>query len=300
MIQAVQLTKTFDDFTALDQFNAHIQDGSIYGLVGSNGSGKSTLLRLISGIYRPDGGDILVDNAPPFENTSIKDLIFHVSDDLYFLPQTTMDDMARFYQGVYSRFDSTVYGELCQRFPIDAKKKLHTFSKGMRRQVALILSLACCPKYLLLDEAFDGLDPVMRGAVRKILADRLADGGMSVVIASHNLRELEDLCDHMGLLHQGKVIFEREIDEVKLGFCKVQAAFALPPAAAVFQEQLNVMQMDVTGSVVNLIVRGSSREVLGYVQSLSPLFAESIPLTLEEVFIHEMEAVGYDYNKIIF
>jgi ABC-2 type transport system ATP-binding protein len=169
----------------------------------------------------------------------------------------------------------------------------------MKRQVALILALATRPRFLLLDEAFDGLDPVMRGALRKILADRIADDGMSVVIASHNLRELEDLCDHMGLLHQGKVIFEREIDEVKLGFCKVQAGFREMPTDDVYK-QLNVMQMERTGSVVNLIVRGASGEVLSYMETLNPLFVESIPLTLEEVFIHEMEVVGYDYNKILF
>lgn len=299
MIQAINLTKTFDGFTALDDFSAEIRDGSIYGLVGSNGSGKSTLLRTISGIYRPDGGEIRVEGEKPFDNIPVKDLVFHVSDDLYFLPQSTMDDMAKFYAGVYSGFDFSVYADLCGKFPIDPKKKINTFSKGMKRQVSLILALSSRPKYLLLDEAFDGLDPVMRGALRKILADRIAEQGMSVVIASHNLRELEDLCDHMGLLHQGKVIFQREIDEVKLGFCKVQAGFRSMPGPEAFRH-LNLMQMDVSGSVVNLIVRGASGEVLSYIESLSPMFSESIPLTLEEVFIHEMEAVGYDYNKIIF
>jgi ABC-2 type transport system ATP-binding protein len=299
MIQATELTKTFDGYTALDQFHAEIPAGSIYGLVGSNGSGKSTLLRLISGIYRPDGGSIRVNEHEPFENPAVKEEIFHVSDDLYFLPQSSMDEMARFYESVYSAFDRDAYKDLCDRFPINPAKRIQTFSKGMKRQVALILALATRPRFLLLDEAFDGLDPVMRGALRKILADRIADDGMSVVIASHNLRELEDLCDHMGLLHQGKVIFEREIDEVKLGFCKVQAGFREMPADEAYR-QLNVMQMERSGSVVNLIVRGGSTEVLSYMETLNPLFVESIPLTLEEVFIHEMEAVGYDYNKILF
>jgi ABC-2 type transport system ATP-binding protein len=299
MIQATELTKTFDGYTALDQFHAEIPAGSIYGLVGSNGSGKSTLLRLISGIYRPDGGTIRVNDGDPFENPAVKEEIFHVSDDLYFLPQSSMDEMARFYENVYSAFDKDADKDLCDRFPINPAKRIQTFSKGMKRQVALILALATRPRFLLLDEAFDGLDPVMRGALRKILADRIADDGMSVVIASHNLRELEDLCDHMGLLHQGKVIFEREIDDVKLGFCKVQAGFREMPTDEAFR-QLNVMQMERSGSVINLIVRGGSTEVLSYMETLSPLFVESIPLTLEEVFIHEMEAVGYDYNKILF
>jgi ABC-2 type transport system ATP-binding protein len=299
MIQAQSITKNFGDFTALDSFNATIPDGSIYGLVGSNGSGKSTLLRIISGIYRPDGGELLVGGEAPFENPAVKNTMFHVSDDLYFMPQYTMDEMARFYAGVYTGFDMAAYNSLCGKFPIDPKKKINTFSKGMKRQVSLILALSAGPKYLLLDEAFDGLDPVMRGALRKILADRIADSGMSVVIASHHLRELEDICDHMGLLHQGKVIFEREIDEVKLGFCKVQAGFKAMPGDDAFK-QLNVMQLDRSGSVVNLIVRGASGEVLSYMETLNPMFVESVPLTLEEVFIHEMEAVGYDYNRIIF
>ncbi|MDR2932310.1 MAG: ABC transporter ATP-binding protein, partial [Oscillospiraceae bacterium] len=236
MIQATGLTKKFDDFVALDCFDTTIPDGSIYGLVGSNGSGKSTLLRMISGIYRPDGGEILVCGEKPFENVVIKDMVFHVSDELYFLPQSTMDDMAKFYGSVYSAFSDADYSALCARFPIDPKKKLHTFSKGMKRQASLILALSAHPKYLLLDEAFDGLDPVMRGALRKILVDRVLEHGVTVVIASHNLRELEDLCDHMGLLHQGKVLFEREIDAVKLGFCKVQAGFQVFPDMSAFEQ----------------------------------------------------------------
>jgi len=299
MIEARSLTKTFSGFCALNEFCAVIPDGSIYGLVGSNGSGKSTLLRMISGIYRPDGGEIVVAGENPYENPDIKNLIFHVSDDLYFLPQSTMDDMAVFYMSIYKGFDMKTYNSLCGRFPIDPKKRLNTFSKGMKRQAALILSLAAEPRYLLLDEAFDGLDPVMRGAVRKILADKIADGKMSVVIASHNLRELEDICDYMGLLHEGKVIFQREIDEVKLGFCKVQAGFTQMPNDAALQ-QLNIMQLEKTGSVLNMIVRGRGDEIMGYIETLNPMFVETVPLTLEEVFIHEMEAVGYDYNKIIF
>ena len=299
MIAAKGLTKTFDGFTALDSFTAQIPTGSIYGLVGTNGSGKSTLLRLISGIYRPDGGEIEVAGESPYENVAVKSRIFLVADDLYFLPQSNMDDMARFYAAVYPSFDMDVYREMCGRFPLDPKKRINTFSKGMKRQAALVLSLACRPDVLLLDEAFDGLDPVIRGALRKILADLIADGGMTVVIASHNLRELEDLCDHMGLLHAGKVVFAREIDEVKLGFCKVQAAFSAMPGRDALSS-LDILQKDSSGSVLNLIIRGRPEEALRVIEALNPIFAEAVPLTLEEVFIHEMEAVGYDYNKIIF
>ena len=293
------LTKTFENFTALDSFTSEIPGGSIYGLVGTNGSGKSTLLRLISGIYRPDGGEILVEGEAPFENVAVKSRIVHVSDDLYFLPQSNMDDMARFYAGIYPSFDWETYRAMCGRFPIDPKKKIGKFSKGMKRQTALILALACRPKILLLDEAFDGLDPVIRIGLRKILADAISGGDVTVMIASHNLRELEDLCDHMGLLHRGKIIFAREIDQVKLGFCKVQAAFNQLPDDTQLAG-LDIAQRSVAGSVLTLIVRGRPDEIMAIIQKLDPLFVETVPLTLEEVFIHEMEAVGYDYNKIIF
>jgi len=293
------LTKTFEGLTALDNFTAEIPGGSIYGLVGTNGSGKSTLLRLISGIYQPDGGEIFIDGEHPFENISAKSKVVHVADDLYFLPQSTMDDMAGFYAGIYKSFDWDTYNEMCGRFPIDPKKKIGKFSKGMKRQTALILALACRPKILLLDEAFDGLDPVIRIGLRKILADIIADGDVTVIIASHNLRELEDLCDHMGLLHAGKVVFAREIDQVKLGFCKVQAAFNdLPDNDQL--AGLDVAQRSAAGSVLTLIVRGNPDDIMAVIGELNPLFVETVPLTLEEVFIHEMEAVGYDYSKILF
>ena len=299
MIIAKELTKTFEQFTALDSLSTSIPDGSIYGLVGSNGSGKSTLLRLLSGIYKPDGGEVTMDGEMPFENPAVKNQVYFVSDDLYFFPQHTMDGMAKFYGSMFSTFDQTAYRSMCERFPIDPAKRINTFSKGMKRQVALILALACQPRYLLLDEAFDGLDPVIRSGLRKILVDQISERNMTVIISSHNLRELEDLCDFMGLLHHGKVIFEREIDDVKLGFCKVQAGFSVLPEPASLKA-LDVMQLEQTGSVVSMIVRGKSREILDHMHTLNPLFVETVPLTLEEVFVHEMEAVGYDYNKILF
>ena len=299
MITTNNLTKIFDTTRALDSVGIEIEDGSIYGLVGSNGSGKSTLLRLISGIYSPDGGEILVEGVAPFENIQIKDFVTLVPDENYFFAQSTMDEMAVFYERMKSGFDRALYKFLCDHFPIDPAKKISTFSKGMKRQVALILAIATRPRYLLLDEAFDGLDPVIRAAVRKILADQISENGMTVIIASHNLRELEDICDHIGLLHKGKIIFEREIDESKLGFCKIQIAFKNPPDPSVF-EQLNILQRNDSGSVSSLIVRGNSFEAAEYLETLNPLLVESVPLTLEEVFIHEMEVAGYDYSNILF
>ncbi|MCI8650244.1 MAG: ABC transporter ATP-binding protein [Anaerotruncus sp.] len=299
MIKATSLVKCFDDFTALSALTTEIQKGSIYGLVGSNGSGKSTFLRLAAGVYQPDGGSIEFDGQPIYENIAIKNRIFFLADDLYFLPQSNMNDMARFYKGVYSNFSEERYAKLCTIFPLDPKKKLHTFSKGMKRQAALLLGLACQPELLLLDEAFDGLDPVIRGAVKKLLVDDIAARDMTVLITSHNLRELEDLCDHVGLLHQGHILFEREIDELKLGFCKVHAAFQGEVAEDMLLG-LEIMQLNRSGNLYNLIVRGTSATAADYLLSHGAIFAEGVPLTLEEVFIHEMEAVGYDYNNIIF
>ena len=299
MIRAENLVKCFGDFTALSALCTEIQSGSIYGLVGSNGSGKSTFLRLCAGVYMPDGGTVEVDGEPVYENTALKGRVFFVADDLYFLPQSNLCDMADFYERCYRSFSRERFEKLCTIFPLDVRKKLNAFSKGMKRQAALLLGLSCEPDLLLLDEAFDGLDPVMRGAVKKLLSDDIAARGMTVLITSHNLRELEDLCDHVGLLHQGRILFEREIDELKLGFCKVHAAFpgGFDEAAL---EGLDLMQVSRTGSLLNLIVRGTSAETSALLLERGAVFAEGVPLTLEEVFIHEMEAVGYDYNNILF
>ena len=299
MIKAQSLVKCFGDFTALSSLDTEIHAGSIYGLVGSNGSGKSTFLRLASGVYMPDGGQVTVAGEPVYENIAVKERIFFVADDLYFLPQSTLEEMATFYKQIYRRFSDTKYKKLCTIFPLDPRQKLGTFSKGMKRQAALLLALSCEPDLLLRDEAFDGLDPVMRGAVKKLLSDDIASREMTVVITSHNLRELEDLCDHVGLLHQGKILFERELDELKLGFCKVHAAFPQGMDDAALAG-LNIMQAVRTGSLVTLVVRGNSAEASDYLLRQGAVFAEGVPLTLEEVFIHEMEAVGYDYNNILF
>lgn len=299
MIKSNALVKCFGDFTALAALTTNIPAGSIYGLVGSNGSGKSTFLRLIAGVYSPDGGTLTVEGQPVYENIAVKKRIFFLADDLYFLPQSSMQDMAEFYRNAYPGFSQERYDKLCSIFPLDPKKKLSTFSKGMKRQAALLMGLSCQPDLLLLDEAFDGLDPIIRGAVKKLLSDDISSRGMTVIITSHNLRELEDLCDHVGLLHQGRILFEREIDELKLGFCKVHAVFpgGMPEDAL---KDLKIMQVSRTGSLVNLIVRGTSNETSEYLLKHGATFAEGVSLTLEEVFIHEMEAVGYDYNNIIF
>ena len=299
MIEAKNLVKRFGEITALQSMNITVQDGSIYGLVGTNGSGKSTFLRLTSGVYYPDEGSIQVENQDVYEQPSLKDKIFFVPDELYFLPQSTTEDMAHFYASQYSGWDWEYYRKLVGIFPIDPKKRLNTFSKGMQRQAAILLALSARSRYLLLDEAFDGLDPVIRGAVRRLLADEVAQGNLTVIISSHNLRELEDLCDHVGILHKGNILFSQELDELKLGFCKVQAAFRPDRDIKEFSG-ITVMQYEKRGSLFNMVVRGNSAQVLEYLGQFQPVFAEALPLTLEEVFIHEMEDIGYDYSSIVF
>lgn len=298
MIKATNLVKKFDDFAALDGLCTEISSGCIYGLVGPNGSGKSTLMRLMSGIYMPEGGSITIDDQPSFENTTVKDRVFYLSDDIFFLPKATTDQMAAFYAGLYTSFSWEKYNQLKKYFPIDCTKRISTFSKGMRRQSALLTALASNTDYLLMDEAFDGLDPVIRLMIKKLLAEEIATRNMTVIITSHNLRELEDLCDQIGLIHKGKLLFEKDLDELKFGFCKVQAAYKEnPPDWAA--SGLNILQKTQKGSVTNLLIRGNTEETLDVIEGYGPIFCEVIPLTLEEVFIGEMEAVGYDYNNLV-
>lgn len=299
MIEILDITKRFERSTALDNVSLQIERGCIYGLVGTNGSGKSTLLRLIAGVYSPEQGSVKIDGAPVFENPVKKQEVFFVSDDLYFHPQATLEEMARFYRAAYPRWSEERYQKLCELFPIGTRRKLANFSKGMRRQAAFILALACAPDYLLLDEAFDGLDPVIRHAVRKIISDMIAEFNSTVVISSHNLRELEDFCDRIGLLHQGVLKLECAIDNIHLDFCKMQAVFR-PMPESIELPGLRVLSQERRGSVVTLVCAASEQQVCEAIESLSPVLCETVNLTLEEVFIYEMEAVGYDYNKIIF
>lgn len=299
MISVTNIVKRFETKHALDNVSMQIDCGCVYGLVGTNGSGKSTLLRLIAGVYSADAGEIAIDGVPVFENPEVKQQVFFVSDDLYFHPQATLSDMARFYRAAYPRWDADRYRKLCELFPVGVNRKLSTFSKGMRRQAALILALSCAPEYLLLDEAFDGLDPVIRFAVRKIISDMISEYNMTVVISSHNLRELEDFCDRVGLLHNGKLKLECAMDDIRIGFTKVQAAFR-PMPEKVEPEGMRVLSKSVSGSIVTLVLQASEEEALAAVNRMEPILAEAVGLTLEEVFIYEMEAVGYDYTKILF
>jgi ABC-2 type transport system ATP-binding protein len=301
MIQIQNVSKSYGKSKkkSLNNVSAGIRDGSLFGLVGSNGAGKSTLLRIMAGIFLPDTGDVLYDGKAVYENNAVKRQMIYISDDMFFLPHCNLKDMMNFLAGLFPAFDYARAHELIRLFGLTPTARISTFSKGMQRQSAILLALACRPKYLLCDETFDGLDPVKRLLLTKLLAAESSENGMTVIIASHNLRELEDICDHIGLLHEGGILFESELDSLKLGFYAVHAAVAeeLKPGMLGDAEILSVTKR---GSLVTAVAKGSREQVEEAFAELKPEFFEIIPLTLEDMFIAEMEERGYDASKIIF
>ncbi len=298
MITANNLTKKFEDVIALDNVNFEIEDGLVYGLVGSNGSGKSTLLRLISGVYYADGGNISVEGIECFDNPVIKSQIAFLGDTPYFLPQSNLKEMKTFYKGMFPTFDDSEYKRLLDIFPLDENKRISGFSKGMQRQASLILQLATKPRYLLLDEAFDGLDVVMRRVLTNLIMEGVEARGMTAIISSHNLRELEDVCDHIGLIHNGQLLLNDNLDNLKNSVHKIQVVFNEVPEIDAFRE-LEIIKSERTGSVLHIIARGKREEILKYINTFNPLLAECIEPTLEEMFIFELEATGYDVKNIL-
>lgn len=294
MIQVNGLTKKFDSFTALSALNCTIPSGCIYGMVGSNGAGKSTLLRLICGVYKPDQGNVTLDGKNIYENPELKSRLVFVPDELYFLPQSSMQRMAQMYASIYPNFDFSRFGELTKSFKLNPNANLNTFSKGMRRQAATILALSCCTDYLFLDETFDGLDPIMRNIVKKILYADVAERGATAVITSHSLRELEDTCDQLALLHRGGLVLESDIQNLKTSLFKLQLGYTTPVERSHF-DGIELLSYRQTGSVVTLIVRGDREKLRHELCSRSPAPAllDILPLSLEEVFIYELDALGY-------
>lgn len=297
MITVDKLTKKFGGFTALDHLSLTVEKGCVYGLVGSNGAGKSTLLRLVAGIYNADGGKIEVDGLPIFDNPEAKKKLAFVPDELFFLPQATMDRMADLYESSYERFDRSRYRELVSAFGLNPRAKINTFSKGMKRQAASILALSCRAEYLFLDETFDGLDPVMRNLLKKVIYSDVADSGVTAVITSHSLRELEDTCDKLALLHKGGVVFESDIENIQTMLFKLQVAFADEYDESRF-DGIEIVDFNKKGSVSNMIVRGDRTEVENAILDMEPILCETLPMSLEEVFVFELEARGYAFDDI--
>ena len=295
MIEINDISMRYGTFPALSGVSLQIGDGSVYGLIGSNGSGKSTLLRLLCGAFKPEAGAITYDGVSVWENEEIKGRVVYLSDEQYFFPNCTMVDMADFYASVYKGFSYERFYALSKKFDLTPARRVNTFSKGMTKQASVVLALACNTDYILCDETFDGLDPVVRQSVKRMLADEVAARKLTVVLASHNLRELEDICDHMALLHRGRVILESDLDDVKMNIHKVQTV--LPEGTGV--RGLDIISREERGSLTTMIVRGDARTVESAFEILNPKFFEMIPLTLEEIFLVEMEEAGYEITEIL-
>ena len=299
MIQVNSLVKTFDGFRALDGLTMKVEEGSIYGLVGPNGAGKSTLLRHITGAYRPDSGTILVDGQPVYENPAVKAGIACIPDELYYFPSASTRDMMKFYRGIYPNFDDKRFQALREAFPeVDPRQPIRRLSKGMQKQAAFWLALCCSPRVLVLDEPVDGLDPVMRRQVWSLLMGDVAQRGTTVLISSHNLRELEDVCDHVGILSHGKVLLERSLTDLQDNVVKLQLAFR-EPGLPQLPEDLEVLHTSQVGRVYTLIVRGSPAQIKTRMAVYSPILMEALPLSLEEIFIYELGGEDYAVHDIV-
>lgn len=298
MIKVNNVTKTFSGFKALDNVSLHAEKGSVYGLIGPNGAGKTTIIKNLTGIYTPDKGSLEIDGMPVFENPELKENVIYIGDDLYFFPSYSIYDMAKFYAGIYKNWDWERFENLKDIFKIDIKRKVRRLSKGMQKQVAFWLGICACPKVMILDEPVDGLDPVMRKNVWKIILQDVAERGTTVLISSHNLRELEDVCDHVGIMHQGKVVLEKTLDDVKGNIHKIQVAFSgeFPEE---LQNSLDILHIETVGRVHLVIVKGDSNKIKQTVAEFNPLICDILPLTLEEVFIYELGGMGYEFENII-
>jgi len=298
MITVKDVTKKFDSVCALDGLELNVPKGSVYGLIGPNGAGKTTILKILSGVYKKNSGTVLIDGEDVFENQKIKEKITFVSDDLFFFTTYTIKDTSKLYRGIYKNWSDERFEALGEIFKIDTNRKVRSLSKGMQKQVAFWLSISAQPDIMLLDEPVDGLDPVMRRNVWKLIMQDVAERGTTVLVSSHNLRELEDVCDHVGIMHRGKIILEKALDDVKGSTHKLQVAFneGLP---MVLSEKLSPLHTETYGSVNMLIVKGDCDEIKKTVKEFSPLICDILPLTLEEIFIYELGGLGYEFENII-
>ncbi|KOP82919.1 ABC transporter ATP-binding protein [Cytobacillus solani] len=300
MIKISHIRKSFDGLEAVENVSLTVNRGSIYGLLGSNGAGKTTLLKLLTGLYVPDEGLISIDGQPVYESPEVKEKIFFIQDTPYFLPHYTTKQMAQFYESIYPRWSNERFQELVAIFQVDVHKKIHRFSKGIQRQVAFILALSTLPEVLILDEPLDGLDPVMRKKVKSLMIDDVAEREMTVLISSHNLREVEDLCDFVGIMHKGQMMIEKDLDDLKSDTHKVQIAFKggapIPPSIL---DSVKVLHKEKRGSILLLIVKGKEEEVTESIVKYQPVIFDILPLTLEEIFIYEMGDVGYAVENIL-
>ena len=296
MIQVNNLIKSFDGFRALDGLNIHVPKGAVYGLVGPNGAGKSTVIRHLAGIYRQDSGQVLIDGQPVYENPEIKGRIAYIPDDIFFYTQATINDMMKFYRSVYPRFSPERFEKLEELFNLDRKQPMRKLSKGMQKQAAFWLAMSQCPEVVILDEPVDGLDPVMRRQVWSALLSDVAENGTTVLVSSHNLRELEDVCDHVGIMNHGRMLVERSLSALQDNIVKIQLAFA---DGGKLPEGLEILHRSSTGRLQQLILRGSAEELTAKLSAAGPLFLDVVPLNLEEIFIYELGGADHEVKDII-
>ena len=297
MIEVKNVVKTFDGFRALDDLTMTVPHGAVYGLVGPNGAGKSTIIRHLAGIYRQDSGDVLVDGQPVYENTAVKSRMAVIGDDWYYFPQSGIREMAKFLAGIYPDFSWERYEKLKQVFPLDEKMMLRRMSKGMQKQAAFWLMVCCMPEYLILDEPVDGLDPVMRRQVWSLLLGDVAERGTTVLVSSHNLRELEDVCDHVGILDHGKVLLERSLEQLQDNMVKLQVVF--PEGMDAVPAELPVLHAAKLGRIHTLILRMNAQRAEELLAQYHPLLVDAVPLTLEEIFIYELGGADYAVKDIV-
>ncbi len=292
MLEMRSITKAFGDFTALDGLDLLVPRGAVYGLVGPNGAGKSTAIRHLTGIYRPDSGEALLNDAPIFENPEAKARIGYIPDDIFYFPSATLEEMRKFYRSVYPKFDDALFERLQEIFQLPRKSPIRKFSKGMQKQAAFHLTLCCRPEVLILDEPVDGLDPVMRRQVMSLILADVAEHGTTVLISSHNLRELEDVCDHVGIMDRGKMLLQRSLADMQGSTVKLQIVGDIP-------EGLDILHETSSGRLKTLVVRGTAEQVQALVAAENPAYFDILPLSLEEIFIYELGGVNYAVKSIL-
>ena len=292
MLEMKNVTKTFGDFKALDDLTMTVPKGAIYGLVGPNGAGKSTAIRHLTGVYRPDEGEILMEGQPIYENTELKARMGYIPDDIFYFPSASLEEMRKFYRSMYPNFDDKLFEELYDIFKLPKKGQIRRFSKGMQKQAAFHLTICCRPDVMILDEPVDGLDPVMRRQVWNLILSDVAQRGTTVLVSSHNLRELEDICDHVGIMDHGKMLIERSLADMQGNTVKLQMVGEVPAG-------LDILHESQLGRLKTLVVRGRAEEVEAKVQSENPTYYDLLPLSLEEIFIYELGGVNYEVKNIV-
>ncbi len=299
MIEITNLYKSYDGYPAVSSLSLSMRENEVFGMVGTNGAGKTTLLRMMTGVLRQDEGVIAIDGEPVFDNTRAKEKIFFIPDDPYYFPNSRPIDMMRHYINIYPEFSETRFYQLMNDFNLDTKRRIGGFSKGMKKQLSVILGLSAKTKYLFCDETFDGLDPLMRQATKSLIARDMDERGLTTVMTSHNLRELEDICDHVGILHQGGVLLSKDITDLKVDVQKIQCVFANEEEQKKAEEALTILDHKAQGRMQVYTVRTHQDDIESIFDGIDKIYFEILPLTLEEIFISETEVVGYDIRKII-